>query len=389
MPPRSVPEPGRAAVIRQGDRPRLNTALAGLLADAYPELEVDDIDVLGLVRSDRRRYLRAAASGVVEYTSPLLRRRTSVKRAIVSSAGYARAAGLLVRERVAPGTHRFTFQSQSLFSAAVPGVSNFVYTDHAHLANLGYPGFDRAALKSSAYLAREAELYAGAERVFTRSRHVADTIVHGYGCSSERVIVVGVGPNAVPPSDDAVERATESWYGGRIIFVGVDWERKGGPELVAAFRILRERFPEARLDIVGCSPAGVAGPGIEIHGRLPLDRVAELLAASDVFCLPTLAEPFGVVFIEAMHAGLPVVGTRLGAIPDFVIPHSTGALVAPGDVDELAHALAELLADPDRTRRMGRAARALAGGGGGGGGGGGAIRHHIDDALATRSEGDR
>jgi glycosyltransferase involved in cell wall biosynthesis len=331
-----------------------------MLADTYPEFHVDDIDVLELIRSNRVRFARAAASGLGEYVVPVARRRMSPKRAIVSSEGFGRMAQALVRERVGPTTHRFTFQSQSLFPAWVAGVPHFVYTDHAHLANLGYPGFDRGALKSVRYLRREAELYAASRLVFARSRHVRDAIVHGYGCPTERVVVVGVGPNTTPPSDAEVEQALESWNGGRIVFVGVDWERKGGPALVTAFRTVRERYPDARLDIVGCSPTGVGGPGIEIHGRLSLERVADLLAHADVFCLPTLAEPFGVAFIEAMHAGLPVVGTRIGAVPDFLIPRETGLFVEPNDVSGLADALTQLLADPDGTRRMGRIARRLA-----------------------------
>lgn len=357
-----------------------------MLASTYPELQVDDIDVLDLVRADRLRYLRSVAGGVAEYAVPLLRRRTPAKRAIVSSAAYSRAASALIRDRVDPGKHRFTLQSQSLFSAEVPGVPHFVYTDHAHLANLGYPGFDRASLKSSGYLRREAELYARSERIFTRSRHVADAIVHGYGCLPERVVAVGVGPNTEPPPDDAVERSIATWNGGRIVFVGVDWERKGGPDLVAAFRSVRERFRDARLDIVGCSPPGVAGPGVRVHGPSPLDRVAELLAESDVFCLPTLAEPFGVAFIEAMHAGLPVVGTRLGAVPDFVIAGTTGELVEPGDVAGLASALSRCLADPDGTRRMGRAARSLAQERYTWGAVMSLIRQHIDAAIDARRE---
>jgi glycosyltransferase involved in cell wall biosynthesis len=343
-----MPDPSRIAVIHQGDRPRLNTLLAGMLGDIYPEFDVDDIDVLELVRFSRIRSARAAVSGLTEYALPVARRRMSPKRAIVSSEGFGQAAQALVQERVSPTTHRFTFQSQSLFPAWVAGVPHFVYTDHAHLANLEYPGFDRN------------ELYAASTLVFARSKHVSDAIVHGYGCPSDRVVVVGVGPNTTPPSDVDVDHAIGSWNGGRIVFVGVDWERKGGPDLIAAFRTVQLRHPDARLDIVGCSPIGVEGPGIKIHGRLSLERVADLLAHADLFCLPTLAEPFGVAFIEAMHAGLPLVGTRIGAIPDFLIPRETGLLVEPDNVRGLAHALIQLLANPDETQRMGRAARRLA-----------------------------
>lgn len=355
-----MPDVVRAALIRQGDRPRLNAALAPMLAETFPELALDDIDVLEGVRGDRFRYLRVAIGGLFESATSLVRRSTSAKRAIVSSTAYDRAVRELVERSVRPDTHRFTFQSQSLFDAAVDGVPHFVYTDHAHLANLGYPGFDRAALKSSSYLRREADLYRRAARVFTRSRHVADVIAHGYGCPPDKIVVVGCGPNVEPPSDDTVEQSLDRWNGGRIVFVGVDWVRKGGPDLVAAFDAVRQAHPDARLEIVGCRPPGVRGPGITVHGTLSTTEVAGLLEQSDIFCLPTLAEPFGVAFIEAMHAGLPVVGTDLGAVPDFIEPNVTGALVEPGDQRTLAAMLSALVADPAGAREMGRHGREVA-----------------------------
>ena len=76
--------------------------------------------------------------------------------------------------------------------------------------------------------------------------------------------------------------------------------------------------------------------------------------------MPTKREPFGIVFIEAMAHRLPVVGTRLGAIPDFVRVDETGYLVDTGAVDDLARALIRLLDDPERCRRFGEAGRRLA-----------------------------
>ncbi len=346
----------RAALVRQGDRPRLNTELAGLLERVSPGLVVDDIDVLDVVRNSPLDYARAAFSGATVSGRSIATRHMTAKRAIVASPGYNQAVQRIVGRRIRPTTHQFTLQSQSLFDGTVDGVPHFVYTDHAHLANLGYPGFDRNRLASRQFLGMEARLYAKATMVFTRSEHVRDTIVHGYGCDPERVAVIGVGPN-VDPSTIAPHAG---WNDGRIVFVGVDWERKGGPDLVAAFRRLRRNHSAARLDIVGCSPAGVAGDGIMVHGRRTLAEVGVLMAEADVFCLPTLAEPFGVAFIEAMHAGLPIVGTRLGAIPDFVVPDVTGRLVTPGDVDDLERALSAMIADPTGTLEMGRRARLLA-----------------------------
>src|SRR5207253_6600113 len=74
--------------------------------------------------------------------------------------------------------------------------------------------------------------------------------------------------------------------------------------------------------------------------------VPNLLAAADIHCQPnTGPEPFGVVFVEAMYAGLPVVATRLGGAVE-VVDESCGVLVPPGDPDALASALSDLMANP-------------------------------------------
>jgi glycosyltransferase involved in cell wall biosynthesis len=87
------------------------------------------------------------------------------------------------------------------------------------------------------------------------------------------------------------------------------------------------------------------------------DDVPALLAGCDVFCLPSSAEGLPLVVLEAMAAGKPVVATTVGGVPELVVQGETGLLVAPGDVDALRRALAGLLADPERARRLGAAGR--------------------------------
>jgi glycosyltransferase involved in cell wall biosynthesis len=351
----SAAPPSRITVVRQGDTPIVNVELARLMRAVFPDHEVDDIDLLAELRR------RPAVCGAVllaaslERSVDLLRRRTEYKRAIVTSSAFTRFARRVVRRRVDPDATSFVIQSQSLFSADVPGVPHLVYTDHVHLANLGYPAFDRRRLLPASFLRREVELYQRCAAVLVRSTNIRDTLRYSYGIDPARVAVIGAGPNA--PVGVPGERR---WHGGRIIFVGLDWERKGGPVLLEAFERVRARHPSARLEIVGRSGGHDTPTGVTFHGRLPGTEVASLLRRSDVFCLPTRAEPFGVVFIEAMLAGLPVVGTALGAQTDFIVPGRTGELVPPDDPDALATALVRLVGDEQRTRRMGRCAAALA-----------------------------
>jgi glycosyltransferase involved in cell wall biosynthesis len=84
--------------------------------------------------------------------------------------------------------------------------------------------------------------------------------------------------------------------------------------------------------------------------------VAELLAAADIFCQPSLQpEPFGLVFIEALWAGLPVVTTRMGGAVE-IVDESCGMLAEPGNVASLAEGLERLIKSPELRARLGRSA---------------------------------
>ena len=137
-----------------------------------------------------------------------------------------------------------------------------------------------------------------------------------------------------------------------ILFVGVTWERKGGPELVKAFEKVLRVHPDARLVIVGYKPK-VDLPNVQIIGRLTVDELVPYYQQASIFCLPTKLEPFGIVFVEAMAFGLPLVAPRTGAVPDFVEDGRNGFMVEPGDIDALAEALIKLLDDPQLCRKFG------------------------------------
>jgi hypothetical protein len=136
-------------------------------------------------------------------------------------------------------------------------------------------------------------------------------------------------------------------------------ERKGGPLLVAAFRRVLREHPDAKLVIVGCAPP-VSAPNCEILGLRPIEEVSVHFQRADIFCMPTRCEPFGIVFVEAMLAGLPVVATKLGALPDMVHDAANGFLIESGDERGLAAALCALLADSKMCAAFGARGAALA-----------------------------
>jgi D-inositol-3-phosphate glycosyltransferase len=157
----------------------------------------------------------------------------------------------------------------------------------------------------------------------------------------------------------------------RIVCVGRLVERKGVGNAISALAALAdvelviaggppraqlERDPEAQRLCALAQEAGVAGR-VDLRGRMDREDVAALLRSADaVVCVPWY-EPFGIVPLEAMACGTPVVASAVGGMIDSVVDGVTGVHVPPRDPDRLAEALAALLADGER------------GGGGGGGGG--------------------
>jgi glycosyltransferase involved in cell wall biosynthesis len=141
------------------------------------------------------------------------------------------------------------------------------------------------------------------------------------------------------------------------LFVGQDWERKGGPDVLRAFDRLRTDIPTATLTIVGCKPGPQPACGVRYVEKVDLEELPAYLAAASVFCLPAHHEPAGIAYSEASAWGLAVVASTAGNISDRILTERTGLLVSPGDVDALAGALRRLALDPSLRLQLGRAGR--------------------------------
>lgn len=140
-------------------------------------------------------------------------------------------------------------------------------------------------------------------------------------------------------------------------------------QLLRAFVKVRAQVPEARLLIFNTAPQPTEfegelrkmavdlglGDRVIFGGHRP--DVTKVYAGSDVYCLPSENEPFGLGFIESMAASLPVVACWSGAVPEIVKHEETGLLLQPNNEDMLANHLTRLLLDPATARRMGEAGR--------------------------------
>jgi glycosyltransferase involved in cell wall biosynthesis len=245
----------------------------------------------------------------------------------------------------------FVIQTQGIFNARLPGTPMLIYTDYTSLDNLVSPDHDRRFFRSKKFLRYELDLYRTADAVATSGSHVERTLIEKYGCAPSRVTTVHIGANVaiVPVSTDATRYAAK-----HVLFVGVEWERKGGPALVEGFLQAAKDHPEATLTIVGCSPS-VSHPRITVVGSVPRAEMARYFEAASVFCMPSLIEPLGIAAVEASLFRLPVIATRIGGFFETVTDGETGILVPLHDPAAIAAALGRLFDSPDLARRMGLA----------------------------------
>ncbi len=149
-----------------------------------------------------------------------------------------------------------------------------------------------------------------------------------------------------------------------ILFVGGDLGRKGGNDLVEAFRRLRADadVPPVELHLV-TRAAEFDDPDIVVHtGMQPNSpELIDLYHRSDIFCLPTMGDCLPMVLSEAGAASLPLVSTSVGAISEIVRDGDNGYLVTPGDVPMLTSRLRDLVTDATLRQKLGRRAEDVVG----------------------------
>lgn len=212
---------------------------------------------------------------------------------------------------------------------------------------------ERRARRIIAYQRR---VFAQCACVFPRTQWAAESVMRDYDIPPDRIVVAGAGPNhyAEPHPHAPYDRRT-------VLFVGSEFERKGGPLIVDAFRRVRSTMPDARLVIIGCTP-DVREPGVEVVGRISkdqpggLDTLLRYYSEASVFCMMSHFEPFGIVVIEAQNSFVPCVLPDRFAFPEMIRNGQTGRLVSEYEPALLANTLIELLSDPARLEIMGRAA---------------------------------
>lgn len=251
----------------------------------------------------------------------------------------------------------------------LPDVASELAAEHPVVALVHHP----LALESG-LSADEAEEFRASERAaLTQATHIIVTsattarlLEAEYDVPGDRVTVVCPGIDPVPPaatrSDDGIVQ---------LLAIGAIVPRKGYDVLIEALAALIElpwhltiagdntRHREAARRLEADISRLRLGERVSVLGAVSDARLAELYAGAHVFALASRYEGYGMVFSEAIAHGLPVIGTRAGAIPE-TVPDEAGILVPPDDAAALAEALRRVIQDPEERIRMATAARAAA-----------------------------
>lgn len=211
----------------------------------------------------------------------------------------------------------------------------------------------------------------------TANSNFTKAAVEKVGAANATVIPMGVDLKLFSSSSALEASTVRKKYGisrknGRmVLFVGRLAEKKGVAYLIEAMKQVAKRYPLCRLVVVGDGPekkdlirqAQPIRENIVFAGSVPNSQLPVFYRAADVFVLPSIVagsgdtEGLGVVLLEAIAAGCPVVASNVGGIPDVIINNKTGLLVAQKDPKEIARAIMHILGNPSLGKKLSLAAR--------------------------------
>jgi glycosyltransferase involved in cell wall biosynthesis len=354
-PPLAGGIPDRIILVKYGSFSHVNAKVERGLRERFPGYGLEVVDAARDILASfplQSLWLRLKAS--VKRLVPFIRGRHSPWDFVFQEPKAWELISSWILRNVDPAEVAFIVQTQSMFDASHPGIPFFIYTDHTREAHKRQPGGGSPAPASPEWIRLEAALYRKATTVFTLSRFCAESVVLDYGVPEERVLTVSTGINMDLPLLEESASTPEPV----ILFVGSEWGIKGGEELAAAFKLVRQKMPSAELWVVGAQPP-VIQEGMRVFGRVKLGDLDRLFRKASLVCVPSRVERASMLALDAAAYGLPVITTPFGAGAERVRDGVTGLLVDPRNTEEFAAAIVALLEDQDRARDMGRAGRTM------------------------------
>jgi starch synthase len=199
----------------------------------------------------------------------------------------------------------------------------------------------------------ERNVLAAAHHIIAFSEWARQSVISEHKIPADRVSTITPGVNIARFPPPAYNRQGKL----KILFVGNDFVRKGGDDLLAVFL---EAFTEsAELHLVTNTPVEVLNPSVHVHRGVAVysEQWLELYHACEIFVMVSHAEALGMVFQEAAASGLALIGTNVGGIPGMITHGGNGFLIEPGDRKALATYLKKLLDDPGLREKMRKKSR--------------------------------
>jgi glycosyltransferase involved in cell wall biosynthesis len=341
--------------VKYGSFSHVNAKIAGLLREQFPENRLVVLDVAeDILPDDRVESLILRLAGFALNPVTFIRGRHSPWDFVFRFVATWGLVSRWIARNIRPENTEFIFQTQSVFDASHPDVPFFIYTDHTHRAHKRQPGGGSPAKVGSGWVEREQSLYRRADTVFTLSRFCAESVAEDYGVPEEKVLVASTGINIALPGEIS-RPATDKPV---ILFVGGEWKIKGGPELLAAFRAVKEKIPACELWLAGSRPQDLPD-GVKALGRATPAQLSEFFQKAALLCVPSKVERASMVALDAAAHGIPVITTPHGAGAERIRDGVTGILVDPSDTAAFSSAILRVLGDPALAASMGRAGRKM------------------------------
>lgn len=218
----------------------------------------------------------------------------------------------------------------------------------------GHPDIKLKYIKKA--LEHEGNIYKKIDHIFPMSKWLASSFQNDFGIPAKKITPVGAGIN-LPYVLNVGKKCYDSH---KILFIGKDFQRKGGKILLGAFERVKRVVKDANLTMIGpfiensLLPEGVTclGPISKLN-KEGVELILKEYSSASIFVMPSLYEPFGIVFAEAMAHKLPCIGTNICAMPEIIDDGITGFIVPPYEEEALAIRIIELLKEPEMCREMG------------------------------------
>ncbi len=254
-----------------------------------------------------------------------------------------------------------------------PGKPVFLFSDAPWLAwQEAYTGSRTRPIKMAWFAEQEANAAKRLDGLFFGSEWAISEAMRLYAGGErlrERLHVTPLGSNLIPerPREEVLQTlAARRNDRIELLYVGKDWERKGGPLAVEVAALLHAKGQKVRLHIVGCTPslAPETNSFVTVHGVLHQNNpeqkttLIQLFERSHFFLVPTTAECFGVVFAEAQAFALPPISRAVHALPSVIVDNKTGILMDPtAPASNYVERVLALWQNPSAYREMALAGR--------------------------------